>query len=250
MKILLEKLKILADNLGIVGMKHSFEDEGAFIQDIILMRRITDRCNLSSFVKIGGCEAKNDVNMCATYGIDAVIAPMIESKFALSKFISVVSDYKQDLKSFIVIESKTAYQNLDEILYYGKHHLNGVILGRSDFSSSYELHKSAADSDFIFNKVESVFARCKQNNLLTTLGGNISIKSISFIEKMYAKNLLDRIETRNVVIGLSDKNINCLESTIKQSLDFEVELLNYKYKNLTSICNEYSNRISILTNRS
>ena len=42
MKTLVNKLQLLK-TIGVVGVKQSFEDEGAILQDVILMRRITDQ---------------------------------------------------------------------------------------------------------------------------------------------------------------------------------------------------------------
>jgi 4-hydroxy-2-oxoheptanedioate aldolase len=248
-KTLLHQLKYLSGEYGIVGMKHSFEDEGASLDDVILMRRLTDLCGLLSFIKIGGCEAKSDIGNCIKYGIDGIIAPMVETKFALSKFISIVSNHLSDIQPYVVLESKTSYRNLDEILDYAEGKLKGVVVGRSDFANSYDLNKSEADSDFIYNKVENILVRCKKYNLYTTLGGNISKKSIAFIKDMFAKKILNRIETRNVVIELSDFNIENLDNVIRKALEFETMLMEYKHKKLVVEVEDYSKRIEILTTR-
>jgi hypothetical protein len=149
----------------------------------------------------------------------------------------------------VVLESKTSYRNLDEILDYAEGKLKGVVVGRSDFANSYDLNKSEADSDFIYNKVENILVRCKKYNLYTTLGGNISKKSIAFIKDMFAKKILNRIETRNVVIELSDFNIENLDNVIRKALEFETMLMEYKHKKLVVEVEDYSKRIEILTTR-
>jgi len=249
MKVLYYELKHLSENYGIIGLKHSFEDEGASLEDIVFMRRLTDLCGLLSFVKVGGCEAKTNINDCIKYGIDGIIAPMVETKFALSKFIAVTSKHSSVSQSYVVIESKTAYRNLDEILYYSDN-LKGIIVGRSDFSSSYDLDKTDADSDFIYDKVEDILRRSKKrSNLLTTLGGNICKKSVSFIRDMHNKKVLNRVETRNVVIELSDSNVEKIEDVLVKALEFESSLLKYKHDILTLNTEEYSSRIKTLMTR-
>ena len=91
MKNLIENLKQLS-MYGIIGMKQSFEDEGVLLDDVITVKRITELCDLPTFVKIGGCEAKTDINNCIRLGIDNIIAPMVETPFALSKFIHCVPE--------------------------------------------------------------------------------------------------------------------------------------------------------------
>ena len=246
---LIKNLELLSTNHGVIGIKQSFEDEGIYLDDLLTVRRITDICNLKCFVKIGGCEAKTDINNCIKYGVNDIIAPMVESSFALSKFTDITSLYSGKIHSYIVIETKNAYENLDEILEYGNNKLNGIIVGRSDFSKSYSMNKSEVNSDFIFDKVKDILVKSKKYNYPTTLGGNISTKSVEFIKKMYFDNLLDKIETRNVVIKLNDYNIHCLEKTIQIALEYEIELLKCKRNNFTLTVTDLDDRIKSLINR-
>ena len=54
MKNLISQLKKLKEKYNIIGIKQSFEDEGAILSDVILMRRITELVNAKMSVKIGG----------------------------------------------------------------------------------------------------------------------------------------------------------------------------------------------------
>jgi len=80
--------------LGAVGVKQSFEDEGASREDIRKMRAMTSAANLDLNVKVGGCEARNDISFCKKIGVNGIVAPMVESKYALKKFIQTVTDYE------------------------------------------------------------------------------------------------------------------------------------------------------------
>ena len=53
----LKKLK----KYGVSAVKQSLEDEGASFEEIKKMREISLKANLDLNVKIGGCEAKNDI---------------------------------------------------------------------------------------------------------------------------------------------------------------------------------------------
>jgi hypothetical protein len=249
MKNLIKNLQDLSLTCNVIGIKQSFEDEGVSTEDVILARRITDKCNLQSFVKIGGCEAKSDLNKCIKIGIDNIIAPMVESEFSLSKFINITNSHSDSINRYILVETKTAYQNIDELLNLAKNNLDGIIVGRSDFSKSYNLNKSECDNEFIFEKVEDIFIKCKKENLQTTLGGNISTKSIKFIKEMYLNSLLDKIETRNIVVKLNDSNVSNLEHTIQSILKFEIEWTQFKRNNLSSSLEDLDDRIRILNNR-
>jgi len=242
-------LENLNKNYGIIGMKQSFEDEGVLLNDVVAFKRITEVCGLQSFVKIGGCEAKSDLFNCIRMGINGIIAPMVETPFALSKFTDMMDEYTNRAEAYMVIESKTAYENIDEILNNGQGKLKGIIVGRSDFSKSYKLNKSEVDSNFIYDKVEEILDKAKKSKYTTTMGGNISTRSTKFIKDMYQKKLLDKIETRNIVIGLNPQNIKILDETIQKALDFEIEWLQYKLSISSKLSNEYSERIGLLKNR-
>ena len=56
----LKELKLL----GVSAVKQSTEDEGSTFKNIKLMRSITKKAKINLNVKIGGCEAKNDILFC------------------------------------------------------------------------------------------------------------------------------------------------------------------------------------------
>ena len=78
------------------------------------MRQLTSLANLYMNVKIGGCEAKTDIRNCINMGADGIVAPMIESPFALQKFIESTSNIKTN--RFINIETKNAVDNIPNAL--------------------------------------------------------------------------------------------------------------------------------------
>ena len=57
------------------------------------MRFLTCSLNIDLSVKIGGCEAKRDIVDCIHVNCDSIVAPMIESNFALTKFLQSLKVY-------------------------------------------------------------------------------------------------------------------------------------------------------------
>ena len=57
------------------------------------MRKITKQVGLKLNIKIGGCEAKNDIFFCTSTKVDGIVAPMVESEYALKKFIQTIPKY-------------------------------------------------------------------------------------------------------------------------------------------------------------
>ena len=136
---ILNKLRLM----GVTAVKQSTEDEGSSFNDILLMRKITKKNKLKLNIKIGGCEAKNDIYFCKLIRANSIVAPMVESEYALRKFIQIAYDPKDKFtKLFINIETKNALANLKKIIKskYFKY-LNGVVFGRSDIAGSYNLKK-------------------------------------------------------------------------------------------------------------
>jgi len=231
MKKLINQLRVLK-KAGTVAIKQSLEDEGASFQDISLMRKISKKFKLKLNVKIGGCEAKNDIFFCISIATDGIVAPMVESEYALRKFIQTVpNSFKGDL--YINLESKNAFKNLNKIIKSKEFKkLKGVVIGRSDLAGSFNLAKSKVDSNKIFNLLQSKLRKIKKKKKLIKMGGSVSQNSKKFIKELFNKKLIDRIETRNVELKLDNKLIEKLDAIIPLIFNFEIEWLKYKKKNL------------------
>jgi len=234
---------------GVVGIKQSFEDEGVILDDLITMRRLTDLSGVYLSVKIGGCEAITDINLSQQIGADGIVAPMIESQFALQKYIEIVKDLK-DIKLYVNIESRQAYNNLDSMLSSPSSKLlYGVVVGRSDLTKSYGHGKDYVDSKEMQNVVYDVMTKCKEYDMITLMGGNISNKSVGFIKKLFEEKLLDYIETRNVIMKLTDSNVNNLNDLVKSALLFESLWLKFKANKYKKISDEYLLRSNTISDR-
>ena len=232
----MEKLTQLLKNLkslGAVAVKQSLEDEGASFEDIKKMRKITKKAKLALNVKIGGCEAKNDIFFCQKIKVDSVVAPMVESQYALNKFLQIIP---KNNKSFLYVnlESKTAFKNINLITSSSKFKsLKGIVVGRSDLAGSMGLKKKDVDSKKIFKAVFLLFKKIKKKNknIICKMGGSLTNKSKNFINILFEKKLLDRVETRNVEVKLSKKTIKNFEKIIFKIFNFELEWLKYKFNN-------------------
>ena len=83
MKKLIKKLEAIK-KFGITAVKQSLEDEGASFKDIVIMRKITKASNVDLNVKIGGCEAKNDIFFCNKIKTDRIEDAEIERNYNLN----------------------------------------------------------------------------------------------------------------------------------------------------------------------
>ena len=244
---ILKKLK----GLGVVGVKQSLEDEGASFDDIRIMRKITRNLKLKLNVKIGGCEAKNDIFFCKNIKTDSIVAPMVESEYALKKFIQCAGQKKKNLL-LINLETFQSIKNLKYIItskYFKS--IDGVVIGRSDLAGSMGFSKSFVNSKKIYSIVNKTFSnirKLKKNKKILKMGGSITQNSKNFIQSLFSNKILDYVETRNIEIKLSKKSINNFEKIIIESFKFEIEWLKYRIKNNKNLpgnlANDYKKRIN------
>ena len=119
-------------------MKLEFEAEGTSFEEALVLKEMAQKSGLELTVKIGGCEAVRDVIDTKKLEAQTVIAPMIESEYALKKFISAVKNIYEnvnDNRLFINIETVTALENFDKIINSKNfRYINGIIFGRGDMS--------------------------------------------------------------------------------------------------------------------
>ena len=229
MKNLLNQLQKIK-RLGVIGIKQSLEDEGSSFEDLKIIKVLTKKKALKLNVKIGGCEAKNDIFFCTNLNVSSIVAPMVESEYALSKFLSTVpKSFKGDL--FINLETKTSFKNISSIIkskHFNK--LKGVVIGRSDLAHSFGLSKSHVDTKIILKKVEKVLKQIKRKNKITKMGGSITPKSAEFIRHLNKKKLLNFIETRNAELKVSNSMVDSMHNLIPEIYKFEILWL--KQRNL------------------
>jgi 4-hydroxy-2-oxoheptanedioate aldolase len=256
MKKLIEILKKLK-KMGVVGIKQSFEDEGASFNDIRIMRLLTKMVNINLNIKIGGCEAKNDIFFCKKIKTNTIVAPMVESEYALSKFVQCANIGKK-ISLLINLETNLSLKNLNTMIKSKFFNfLDGVVIGRSDLAGSLYLSKNDVNSKTIFDKVETAFKKIKNLNkrkFIFKMGGSITPISKIFISKLYLKKLLHRVETRNVEIKLSKKTIQNIDKIVIEAFKFELSWLKFKLQNIKKernklLFNDYSSRVLEMTER-
>ena len=148
-------------------IKISLEDEGLTFDQATKIACLTHQQQIPLNIKIGGAEAISDMRFAKNIGCKGCVAPMIESSYALHKFISSVYKNSFNFKNlFVNIESKQAYNNIKDILNSSDaNHLYGVVLGRTDFIQSFGFTKDKVDSDECFKMAVEIFTLAKNKGL-------------------------------------------------------------------------------------
>lgn len=96
---------------NVSGVKMEFEAEGTRMEEAMRLKEISTRVGLELTVKVGGCEAVKDMFESASLGVDHLVAPMVETQYALKKYLNALrvafsDEQRQDMEFFINLEKR------------------------------------------------------------------------------------------------------------------------------------------------
>lgn len=242
MKDLKEKLKFLKENHSLVGIKGGTEVEAMSFEEIYLMKQIS-RGVVPMTVKIGGPEARNDMEFMISIEIEKVLAPMIESPYGLKNFVDAMNDLDKNktTKLAVNIETIFAYNNLYYIFEspYFKD-IDQVTVGRSDLSGS--LGKDPDDIE-VLAITKRIIESAKFHNKRTSIGGKITTDNCGSVSKTIGSHY---INTRHMVVDCNSKNI---QRDVEACLVWEKDFYKYLQDNFSSRTTFYLKRIQSLEER-
>lgn len=244
----LKKILFVLKDLGCTGIKISFEDEGALLNEVISMRFLTAFIGINLSIKISGCEAKRDIVDCLNISCDSIVVPMIESAFALTKFSKSLNQYNYVGKRGLNIETINAYNNLDEISKEFSC-VDFVTVGRVDFASSLQKNRSYVNDEHMYEMVKNIFNKAKHCNKECYLGGAINIESKTFIENLINLDLLDKFETRYIIFDVKKIKFENYSNIIYWANMFEIEWLKFISERYGLLFNKDVERIKMMEER-
>ena len=252
-RAMLDMLKKGRDDFGVVAVKAEFEAEGTRPDELLRLLELTHRADLNVALKIGGCEAGSDLLAAKLYGADHIIAPMVETPYALTKFVEARAktwgEDAHNAKFLFNLETQSTLANLEAMLPIAAAHLDGIVFGRVDFTLSCGKPRGAINARDITDAVLVVAAACADNDLELVVGGSVAVEAAPSLRE-FRQLRLDRFETRKIVFDGAAVESARFEEGIANAVAFELAWLESKRDYYTAIATEDSARIRMMQERS
>ena len=251
-RMMLDALKNGRDNHGVVAVKAEFEAEGTRPDEFHRLLELAHRADLKVALKIGGCEAISDLLASKIYGVDYIIAPMVETPYALSKFIEAKKKTHGDdaggTEFLFNLETETTLQNLDAMINEAKGQVDGVVFGRVDFTLSRRMARGAVNERSTTDAVLRVAKVCADADLELVVGGSVSPDAVDALREIRSVRL-DRFETRKVIFDGSAVANKSIFDGIANAVAFELNWLTNKRDYYSQIADEDNERIAMMEKR-
>lgn len=243
----------LRENHHVIGIKAEFEAEGTRMEEALRLKEVCMKAGLGITLKIGGCEAIKDMYESRVIGVERIVAPMVETAYALKKFLAATKlvfpkDECEDLKFAVNIETIDACRAFDKMLELPElEKLDGIVMGRVDLTGSMGLSREDINAQIIFETTHDLFRKAKERELECAVGGGVSAASLPFFKDL--GSLIDRYETRKVIFQCPDALSNCADAGILKAVGFELMWLKNKRDYYGLIFEEDAQRIVMLESR-
>jgi hypothetical protein len=238
---------------GIVSVKAEFEAEGTRVDELLRLLEIARRANVKVGLKIGGCEAIRDLIECKQYGVDYVIAPMVETPYALSKFVAArnkvfTPDEQEDIGFLFNLETISSFRNLAAMGEIAGKENVGFVFGRVDFAGSMGNDRSVVNGDEMMGHVAKVAEVAKAKNVDLVVGGGVSPESIKPLQRVKSVHL-SRFETRKIIFDAAILDSANCEAGLALAIEFELLWLKNKRDYYLGIGAEDETRIRMMETR-
>lgn len=250
-RTMLDLLQRGRDEFGFVAVKAEFEAEGTRRHELLRLSDLARRAGLDVALKIGGCEALSDLQDARDLNVDVLVAPMVETPFALSKYIAAkdrTHGDDDDCRFLFIVETATALSNIDALIDVAAGRVDGIVFGRIDFSLSCGLTREDADGNAVTEAAVRIARGCAGRDLEFIVGGGLSERSLPLLEAV-RRIRLDRFESRKVVFDAAVLESGLATAAIDAGAAFEREWLLAKRERYLEWADEDRTRLALLDSR-
>ena len=254
-KKMVDTLRDLKENHHVIGIKAEFEAEGTRLEEALRLKEVVTTADLDLTIKVGGCEAIKDMYDARTIGVKNIVAPMIETPYAMKKFVKATKfvfpeEERRDMNFLINIETITGFENMDKMIESPDFQdVAGCVLGRVDMTGSMGLTREDINTEQIFDIANVMAQKMQKANKAMIIGGGVSAHSLPFFKRLPA-NSLTKFETRKIIFdaqkALQDSNA---DKGILKAVGFELMWLRNKREFYKMIFEEDAQRLTMLESR-
>lgn len=238
----------LREDYPVVSLKSGTEIEDMSFPEIVFLRKVSQGI-VPLVIKIGGPEARQDMRACLSAQVDVILAPMVESVYALSNFVSTIQEISEEEERkepqlAINLETAQALRHFDDMLESTSFaFLSQVTVGRGDLSKSMHL---SVDDDEVIAATNSVVSKVNRRGYVSSVGGGLNLKTIGDIS---ARITTARFNSRHVgVLNNYDFRARPVQ-TLYAMLQFENDLYLALGKQFPSRKVFYQKRMDAISSR-
>nr|VFK45091.1 MAG: HpcH/HpaI aldolase/citrate lyase family protein [Candidatus Kentron sp. TC] len=211
-------LRNLKSRHGLLSLKAGTEWEDMDYSEIEYLYSLEEK-KIPILVKISGPEAKMDLRHLEAIGVTGILGPMIESEYALEKFIATTTHAYDgspiDPMLAINIETIEGYRKLDSIMGNPAFDpVDLVIIGRLDLSQS--MHIEDVDHPEVTTVTRDLANRLRQAGKHVSLGGFVNPRSADALRDL----AVDRVNTLHTMFDLH--RVEDISASVRKAIEFEI----------------------------
>jgi hypothetical protein len=229
-KKMADLLTLMKEEYHLTGVKGEFEAEGAQLEELMRLKEIATRAGVGMAIKIGGCEAISDMRMACSLGAEQIVAPMIESPYALKKFVGAAKavfsgEQLENMELLINVETSLGANHIDAMVNLPEAaELAGLDIGRIDLSGSMGLASSESNNGQVFDTCRDMCEKWAGAfpEKACTLGGYLTEGTIAFLTKI----------SRHVKVGCESKKTIFSHEAVSKRLLRDAYLAAIKFEKL------------------
>ncbi|MCI5126952.1 MAG: hypothetical protein D3907_00295 [Candidatus Electrothrix sp. AUS3] len=235
-----EQVQILRNQHGLRSLKAGTEWEDMDYQEIQWLYELGEQ-QLPILVKVAGPEAKVDLRNLKEIGVTGLLGPMIESTYAMEKFISIAQESYKDsanpLMLAINLETIHAHDQLDTLISSPAFDaVELVVIGRLDLSLSMGIDD--VDDPRVLEVTQNMIDTVRAAGKTVSIGGFVNPASAESIRESFNANYLNTIHT---LFDLSQ--IDNVTDAVWKGIEFEIAFYEYLKMRNPARSDFYQNRI-------